>query len=182
MRSLDREYLTWLYSKIDNQRNKNPKWTYWILAEQLYTKEFVWFVPNDDNRNADGIELRKVFLEETNTEYPGHQWMYMSSSILELLLGLANRLSFLDDRPPSVWFWEMITNLGLLYANDAEYDINIELEVDKTLDVFIWRLYNKDGSGGLFPLEHPKKDQTKVELWYQMSAYVTEKMHDVWTH
>lgn len=180
MNSLDREYLAWLYSKIDNRKNRNPKWQYSILAEQLYTKEFVWFVPNDDNRNADGIELRKIFLEETGIEYPGHQWMYMSSSILELLLGLANRLSFLDQRPASVWFWEMITNLGLLHANDAEYDINIELEVDKILDVFIWRLYNPDGSGGLFPLEHPTKDQTKVELWYQMSAYVMEKMHDVW--
>jgi len=38
----------------------------------------------------------------------------------------------------------------------------------------IWRDYHADGRGGFFPLTNPDTDQTKVEIWYQMNAYVTE--------
>lgn len=176
----DEEYFAWLYSKITDLKVKNRKKTYWKLAQQLYEKEFIWFVSNDDNRNAEGIELRRVFLRETGTRYPSREWMNMSSSMLELLVSLSFRLSFLDDRPPSVWFWELIDNLDLTYADDDVYDPDTEADVEETLDVVIWRLYEADGQGGLFPLKHAFEDQTNIELWYQMSAYVNEKMEDVW--
>jgi hypothetical protein len=28
--------------------------------------------------------------------------------------------------------------------------------------------------GGFFPLTHPNDDQRKVEIWYQMNAYLDE--------
>ena len=31
--------------------------------------------------------------------------------------------------------------------------------------------------GGFFPLAFPKEDQTKVEIWYQMSGYLEELDH-----
>ncbi len=179
MIEIDRRYFTWLYSHIGYLKAADPKDSYFKLAEQLYTKEFLWYVQNDDNRNTDGIELRKVFLNETGSEYPGDEWLNMSSSMLELVIGISERLSFLDDRIPYVWFWELIDNLGISYCDD-EYDIDVEYAVDDALDRVIWRLYDPDGSGGLFPLQNPDTDQRHVELWYQMSAYVNEKMASVW--
>jgi len=176
---LDRMYFTWLYSHIGDLITTDLKHSYFKLAEQLYTKEFIWFVPNDDNRNTDGIELRKVFLSETEVDYPSDEWLKMSSSMLELIIGISERLSFLDEREPHVWFWELIDNLGIIYS-DYEYDIDVEYAVDDALDRVIWRLYDQDGSGGLFPLNNPVKDQRHVELWYQMSSYVNEKMSSVW--
>jgi hypothetical protein len=38
------------------------------------------------------------------------------------------------------------------------------------------RLYTTSGYGGLFPLEEPKEDQRKVEIWYQMMAYLGENL------
>lgn len=176
----DEIYFAWLYSKIDNLKVKHRKKTYFKLAQQLYEKEFVWFIPNDDNRNAEGMELRKAFLRETGSAYPSHEWMNMSSSMFELLIGISHRLSFIDDRPPHVWFWELIDNLELTYANDDVYDPGTEEDVEETLDRVIWRLYDEDGSGGLFPLQHAFENQRKVELWYQMSAYINEKMDEEW--
>lgn len=173
---LDEEYFTWLYSQVCNLNVKNPKKTYWCLCEQLYTKEFLWFIPNDDNRSKEGIELRKEFLQETGTEYPGHDWMNMSCSMFELLIGLSKRLSFLDDREPKIWFWELVDNINLSYANDNIYNVDVETHVDEVLNNVIWRLYNKNGSGGLFPLRHAQEDQRKIELWYQLSAYVNEEL------
>ena len=176
MISIDEKYFAWLYSQICDTRTRDLRDSYWHLAEQLYCKEFVWFVPNDDNRNEEGIELRKEFIEQEEVPYPGDPWVYMSCSMLELLIGLSRRLSFLDEKPVNDWFWELIDNAGLYYANDFVYDFDVEEDVDSTLDRIIWRLYNSDGDGGLFPLKHPNEDQRTVELWYQMSAYLSEKL------
>jgi len=58
---LDDLYLTWLYSQIGSIKLKQPSRTYWSLFRQLYTKEFVWIIPNDDNRIEDGRDLRFKF-------------------------------------------------------------------------------------------------------------------------
>lgn len=173
---IDEEYFTWLYSKVNSLEITNPRRSYWKLCQQLYTKEFLWFVPNDDNRSEEGIGLRKEFLQETGTDYPGHEWMRMSCSMLELLIGLSRRLAFLDERAPQVWFWELIDNINLSYANDSFYSNKVYDHVDEVLNNVIWRLYNKNGSGGLFPLRRTNEDQRKVELWYQLSAYVNEEL------
>jgi len=45
---LDELYFTWLYSQVGSVRTRNPARTYWSLLRYLYTKEFVWIIPNDD--------------------------------------------------------------------------------------------------------------------------------------
>jgi hypothetical protein len=38
------------------------------------------------------------------------------------------------------------------------------------------REYDPDGRGGLFPLDGTHANQREVELWYQMQAYIIERM------
>ena len=47
-------------------------------------------------------------------------------------------------------------------------------EVDDVLETVIWRNYQANGHGGLFPLKNAKRDQTKVEIWYQLAAYLQQ--------
>jgi hypothetical protein len=47
-------------------------------------------------------------------------------------------------------------------------------QVDNILYNLVWRNYHADGRGGFFPLQNPDVDQTKVEIWYQLNAYVSE--------
>lgn len=49
-----------------------------------------------------------------------------------------------------------------------------ERKIDDTIETLMFRTYGPDGKGGFFPLSHPKEDQTKIEIWYQMSAYINE--------
>ena len=59
---IEQEYLEWLTSQFEiHDRNPN---TYQDLFSRLYDTEFVWLVPNDDNRVQDGLELRREFLDE----------------------------------------------------------------------------------------------------------------------
>lgn len=169
--NIDEVYFPWLYSLVSD-----PHKHYWKLCEQLYQKEFVWFIPNDNNRNEEGIELRIEFLNETGIANPGRPWMQMSSSIFELLIALARRMNFIDDTPVDFWFWQLVSNLGLDFADDHEYNTIVAMEVDEILDRFIWRQYNRDGTGGLYPLRDHEQDQRRVEIYYQMSYYMVEFM------
>lgn len=177
---LDELYLRWLYSQVLPLETKNTSRTFWSLLGQLYTKEFVWFVPNDDNRLEDGRALRHEFLEDEGLE-EDTEWVGLGCSMLEMLVGLSRRVSFQLDGEPRFWFWVLLENVGLAECNDRAYKSNKgwEEDIDETLECLIWRQYLPDGRGGLFPLKHPDKDQRKVELWYQMSAYVLEQWEEV---
>lgn len=172
---LDESYLEWLYSQVGNPKTKTASRSYWSLLRQLYTKEFVWFVPNDDNRAEDGRDLRYAFENEMHIVCD-QEWLDLGCSMLELLIGIAQRLEFATEVRARAWFWHLIHNLGLHDHTDAHYrSAGVEEEVDARLDKVIWREYRADGHGGLFPLRRRRPNQTGVELWYQMSAYILER-------
>jgi hypothetical protein len=174
---LDELYLGWLYSQVGPVEIANPRQTHWRLLEILYNKEFLWIIANDDNRAADGKELRQEFLDEEEIDDVDAEWMDLPCSMLELILGLAKRLSFMNDGEPHVWFWELIENLRLEDYNDTALipEGDIEEEIHDILDDVIWRTYKPSGLGGLFPLRYTEQDQRIVELWYQLSAYLAER-------
>lgn len=170
---IDDAYLEWLYGQVGSVEVTNPLKSFWKILRQLYTKEFVWFIPNDDNRAEDGRDLRNEFLEQANIELYDPHWLDLGCSMLELLIGLSRRLSFEAEREPRTWFWVLMENIGLHRHNDHDpYSVE---EVDEILERVIWRTYNANGKGGLFPLKRASENQTRVELWYQMSAYLLER-------
>jgi hypothetical protein len=170
--AIDREYFKWLYSQVASVYIRNSARTHWKMLRQFFTKEFVWFVPNDDNRIQDGKDLRYEFLQEEDIDNPGETWLDMPCSMLELLVALSRRLSFEAEGEPRDWFWELIDNMGLAHINDQQYDDLHKEEIDAAMDRIIWRNYEPNGQGGLFPMLSPKQDQRKVELWYQLNAYL----------
>ena len=141
---------------------------------QLYVKEFVWLIPNDDNRAEDGKELRYEFINEQGIDEVDQAWLDLGCSVLEMMIALARRAAFESDDEVVEWFWRFIFNLGLNNHTDIAYKSATEREVDNVLDTVIFRTYDADGLGGLFPLTHPRQDQRKVELWYQLAAYLSE--------
>lgn len=170
---LDELYFTWLYSQVGSVNIADPSRTHWNLLRKLYNKEFVWFIPNDDNRAEDGRYLRKEFIEERGIVSIDDDWMRLGCSMLEMLIGLSRRLSFEAGNPTDVWFWMLIRNVGMEFSTDASPFH--EERIDTTLEKIIWRTYRYNGSGGgLFPLRHPQEDQRKIEIWYQLNAFLLE--------
>ncbi len=172
---LDEQYLQWLYGLVAPVSLKNPSQTYWSLLRLLYTKEFVWFIPNDDNRGEDGRDLRYEFTRGWHRQ-PDSDWMGLPCSVLEMLIALSQKLSFEAGREPEAWFWELIDNLGLTHCNDRSFFSEAqEVDVEAVLDVFLKRRFGYSGDGGLFPLKNAREDQREVEIWFQMSAYLLER-------
>lgn len=138
------------------------------LFSILHDKEFVWLVPNDDNRIADALEVRAEWADEN-----GADANFASASFLEVLIALSRRMAFMTDEDAEGWAWRFLVNLGLDDKTDRLLSKD-EREVDEILDACIWRTYKKDGRGGFFPLQRPHRDQREVEIWYQMQDYVGE--------
>jgi hypothetical protein len=169
---LDESYFVWLYRQVGSVEITNPSRTYWGLLKQLYIKEFVWVVPNDDNRAEDGRDLRQEFVDDEEIDAVDEVWMRLGCSMLEMLIGLSRRLSFEAGGESRTWFWNLLEKVHLdKFADNTELPAS---RIDDTLDRIIWRTYSNSGRGGLFPLSKTKDDQRRIEIWYQLSAYLLE--------
>ena len=183
MTRLKDEYFKWLYNRIKNQRSSYKK-----LCYELHGKPFRWFIPNDDNRCEDGLNIREEFLERANVDFSNEEILQFGSdkcTTLEVLVALADRMQFLmDDLGRSThiskWFFEMIRNLRLYDFTDALGDWEgfppeLDVKIDRILETFMSRTYDWYGTGSLFPMkQRPPRDMAKVEIWYQLMIYLDE--------
>jgi hypothetical protein len=99
-------------------------------------------------------------------------WLDLGCSFLEMLVALSRRLSFEAEGEPRDWFWHLMDTIELRECNDRSQWTDEEVEA--ICNKVIFRNYDANGAGGLFPLQNPCHDQREVELWYQMSAYLLE--------
>lgn len=164
---VDTLYFDWLCSKVGP-----AALDYEMLLSKLHHVEYAWIVLGDDNRAEDVYDLRLAFFRESFLESHNDILDDSRRSVLEVLIAFSNRASFETDMAPQEWFWIMLTNLSLVKFPDPLYSEEADAVVCSILNTFIWRLYNKNGFGGLFPLERPRRDQRRVEIWYQFSEYL----------
>jgi hypothetical protein len=174
--TIDDRYFEWLYSHVGSVTNRNPARSYWSIARVFYSTEFRWFVPNDDNRVEDAKVLRNAFVQEYGLDSRDLAWFQMGCSMFEMLVALCERLPSQADGTPSSWFVQLLYNLGLHRYTDDLFEISIQEEVEDAARRINNRTYDEDGMGGLFPLHHPRGDQRHVEIWYQMEAFLLERM------
>lgn len=170
---LEERYFCWLYNKVASVRVVDPSKTYWRLLLVLHTTPFEWFVANDQNRAVDGTNLRLEYLN--GEEAADEVWLSEECSMLEMLIGLARRINFVTQVPTDVCFWLVLRNLGIGQGlTDDGFTEEDEAIVREMLAMVVERTYEYDGTGGLFPLNKPHRDQRGVEIWYQMSAFLLE--------
>ena len=161
-------YFNWLCAKVLDSGSS----AYEQLMVVLHKTEFVWFVPEDRRRASEGRYLREDFLRETNLE-PELPWYEEPCSMLELLVAFAKRAAFQNEAPVQEWFWEFMHNLGLdEFRRVSDADLPV---IEDIIDTFIWRQYEPNGVGGILPVYSSPNDQRKVELWYQLAEFITER-------
>lgn len=170
-------YFKWLVNMVDDVEKSK----YLYIYKLLFDKEFNVIVPMDENRSKDGTNLRIKFIEHLGGNRPQGEIVPTGPCrILEMLAAFSKSIEAQvrdakkGDREKE-WIKIMIENLGLSKYEDkvfyklAEFD-----KINKIIDDFNDRNYDKSGFGGLFPLNDPKEDQRKVELWYQFLAWYGE--------
>ena len=162
---IEKQYFNWLCAKVLGGETRN----YRDLLEILFSKEFVWVIPADQHRIADGMELRQDFLRQKRSRDAGVSNV-MPCSILEVLISFSERASFQTLDPAADWFWKFMANLKLdSFRRVRESDVPF---IEDVLYTFTWRVYEPNGYGGLFPMERTQNDQREVEIWYQFCEYL----------
>ena len=167
MTRVDYNYYIWLTDQVHIPNGK----TYMGLFERMHNMEFFWTVHHDDNRVQDAIDLRGEFLEETG----GGELALGGATCLEILVSLSRKISFMasGNGHSRQWAWTLLKNLRLYKFSDPLTQVKTE-RIDDILNKLVWRDYAPNGRGGFFPLQNPEADQTQVEIWHQMNAYVAE--------
>lgn len=178
-RQIESEYFEWLIELSESLCSNSV--SYKKLFEYLYSREFFSEVGRDANRVEDGKDLRLRFSEgsEKYTYRDVYKYLYnYPCSVLEMMVALAYRCEDimhdfkLGDRT-DIWFGEMLRSLHLENMTDDNYNQDyVAGVVDKLID----HKYKRNGDGGLFTVNNPRKNMQKVEIWYQMCWYLAE--HD----
>lgn len=165
-------YFRWLSEMVHADELAS---SYYLLLKELHSIPFTYIIDRDVNRSADAKMLRREYFGNAPDIEGG------LTSVLEVLIGIAQRcndndMEEQDDDRTADWFWEFIRNLNLdIFTDEMFYDWHGNYKVDKVVTLFLERKYDKHGKGGIFPLHHSRKNQRRVEIWYQMSSYLQEK-------
>lgn len=171
------DYFEWMYELVSGDRFASGL-TYRQLLTFLHDVEFVYFVPYDENRAAEGIALRYRYCLIHDCQHLEH-FLSGPCSVLEMMVALAIRCEenlmvdpTLGDRTAQ-WFWEMIANMGLGSMNDSNYN---DWLVNDVVTRFLERDYEPDGRGGLFRVRGWNRDMRKMEIWHQLMAYINNML------
>lgn len=167
------DYYEWLLEKIDG--HMEPFIHYGSLLSELHSIPFSWSLDRDMNLAVNGEQLRWEFMDERNVADIFYK-DGIKCSVLEMLIALSvrcdNDIMGVGDRSQAgKWFWIMIENLDLMHCTDDNFDPGF---VERQIDIWLSRSFDRKGNGSPFPLKKAIHDQRKVEIWRQMCGYLSE--------
>jgi hypothetical protein len=167
---LRERYFYWLYDMVCPSTRQHGFNAYTIICNWMQNIPFKEIVDHDDNRSQNGRDLRAKFLESVGNTSS----IVGPCSIFEMLVALAEQATFLADKTPPFWFAIFLKNLGLDGYVDNQIRPPDTFSVRRIIEKFNNRTYRPNGEGGLFPLHHTTENQRKVQIWYQLGAYINE--------
>lgn len=175
-------YFQWLCDLVHCEKKEK---SYYKLLKIMFDTEFLVKNKNDINRGVDGALLKTDYIMTDETICYGPDLDPASCSVLEMIIGISKRMMFElakdgddDESYFYHYFWEILDNLHLTWFDDKKIEWNPNqntVRIEEILRILNERKYQKNGEGGMFPLRNPSKNQKRVEIWYQMQAYINEK-------
>ena len=140
------------------------------LIQYLFAIEFEYAFVMDENRAKAGETLRTKFASEAGVYV--EEVKTGPCTVLEMLIALADAIAFDTGGCISDWFWEMMDNLDLTRFDDDHFDQD---QVEARVSIWMYRLYDSNGLGSLFPVVGYKGDMRKLEIWDQKNIYISTK-------
>ena len=169
-------YFDWLSMIAIPDGYKRADYIDLLLA--LHDVPFRWVVDRDENRAKDGLELRKMYEEDTG------EWcdQYGPCTLLEMFLALAIRCDTEimydpdDLNRADKWFWMMAENLSMdkfispFFVHDGKNEENFEFF--EIVNGFLDRNYGQKWQFCPFFVPFLSTKLEKMELYYQMNFYL----------
>ena len=160
------DYFDWLCFQVTD------KGGYRKLLSMLHNMIFRYSVDYDENRAADGVNLRWYYVDDGgNDEILG--WKN-ECTVLEMLIGAAIQMEKIMEDPEMDysmrhWFWMFLENLDLVDMTDDNYD---KTYIYGRVSMFMDRTYDPNGDGNIIYIPDTRDDLRDVEIWCQMCWYM----------
>lgn len=175
---LRKEYFEWLCDFVYDEKRMSRGLSYNKMFSFLFDTPFHWTMTMDENRAADGIDLRYRFGREYGIADPiiASYLDDRDCSMLEMMVALALRMENQIMENPDVgnrvgqWFWDMVVSLDINMP-DSRFDCG---RADASINRLLEHTYKRNGEGGLFTIRGSGKDMRRTEIWYQMCYYIDE--------
>lgn len=169
-----RHYFDWLCVQINGE---DPEESYIQMLWVLFCRAYYWKLSLDSDREYDGLSLRSDFAKEADWLDLSDDFYNEPCSVLEMLIAFAGRIDHdvlgeSDIPDPRMWFWRMVSNLGIDISDDYFKGYTTQEMINRAIDIWLSRAFKPDGSGGIFPIPETEKDQRNVEFWGQMHEYL----------
>lgn len=167
-RFYENDYFNWLLRKVKNKSHSE-------LLRFLFETMFIYTMRMDENRASDGINLRYDYIYEMGIPEEEFPYLKEACNLFEMILALAIRINLIMSDPyrddeTSIWFWRMISNLGLSKMTNSNYNLDYIQEVVRH---FLNRQYGPNGRGSLFYV-HSEKNINDLQIWDQAMLYLNE--------
>lgn len=165
MESEKLNYTRWLLARMGASRVNNL----W-LCHCLNDIEFYFLMPDDANRAQDAIEIRNDYISE------GGKILGITSTptVLEALVGLAERSTIMDYDPAWKWFCLFINNLGFDYLTDDCWSQDADRYVRSTVRKWLDRRFASSGVGSPFR-GNGTYDVSRTSMWYSLQWYLSNE-------
>jgi hypothetical protein len=145
----------------------------------LFDIPFYWTIVRDDDRAGDASVYRRYeawqLESEPNTVNPEWlaNWVQSTPSVLEVLVGIAERWSQFFEKPVPYYFNHLYRNMGFHMYRGAHLRPSEEEAVRWTVDNWLNRRIEYNGEGSPFPIRANRGtiDMRLIPIWEQMNAY-----------
>lgn len=169
------DYLNWLIWRCGLEKEKKLSKHFF----ELHNMEFFYTIDRDDNREADGLDLREEYsIPDIYIKY-AKEFYERKCSVMEMMVALSIRVddALIGDpgeEHPKEFFLKMLENLGLLGANPQRI---ASAKIRQVVKDWLNRRFDSNGDGSPFPVECDGRDQRLLEIWDQVNSYVAENYH-----
>lgn len=161
-------YYIWLLEIVDVDPEDHLNRLCWAL----FNTEFQWDIPMDKNRAADGLDLRKQYEWSHKVKNLLPEWC----SALEMMVALCDRIETeimsCDTFGDRTGLWFRII-LHFLHQEIDSCDTFLSF-CDSFKMKSITKCFEKGSDFRLFLSKKWPKNGQKVEIWYQMHAFLVE--------
>jgi hypothetical protein len=163
------DYENWLLDKVGFHDRKYSK-----LMNALHHIDFFWVNEMDENREKDGVELRRDYFDDIGIS---GGFFENKCSVLEMLIAFAIRIDWeyvgdVSDPHADRLLWVFISNLGLDQFDNKNFNFD---EIVVKINNWLSHNFTKNGVGSICPLKNVDcEDQREKSIWRQMMSFIHE--------
>lgn len=133
------------------------------LASVWDELDFVWYIPEDEDKAIQALRMRDEYCYETGMSSPRQA----PASFLEVFVSITDTLTAMLYQDRETFTKSILLNVGARsYSDDGRLPSEIQEEALVIAERVMYRTYGRNGSGGLFRI--PGSDILEAPITSQM--------------